>query len=198
MANMIDMGVILGGAKAGSDFLSMPEFTRGMGASRRPVTASGVPYEEPVTEPGYPGRVAAYNTQHGDLDLGAMRNTDTMGGAGGDSRSYVPEQDQFRAAMVPGTTYGQGTPDGEPAAQGPEQVEQQKAQVEQVANGNATIDRLLTALQAMASMQTGGQGNPVFQLDAVYKNSSALQGIPGTVAQYPTAGGATRETDYSF
>ena len=47
-------------------------------------------------------------------------------------------------------------------------------------------------------MEPGGQGNPVFQLDAAYKQSSALGGLPGTVAQYPTAGGMTRETEYFF
>ena len=166
---------------------------------------------------GNPGRVVAMNTQYNDLNLGAVRNPDTLGGAGGEKRSYIPAQD-FRTplaqepapieqpmpgalnlALVPETTYGneQQTPAQEPQGN-VGNLEEQKAQVEAVANGNGTIEQLLAALKDMASMQPGDQGNPVFQLDAQYKNSDAMTGIPGTVAQYPTAGGMTRETDYNL
>lgn len=83
----------------------------------------------------------------------------------------------------------------EPAPQQGGMDEQQNA-IEQVAQ-YGDIPQLLEALKAMASMEPG-QGNPVFQLDAAYKQSSALGGLPGTVAQYPTAGGMTRETEYFF
>lgn len=152
---------------------------------------------------GNPGPVAAMNTQYRDLNLGAARNPDTLGGAGGDMRSRVPSQD----FMTPLQTMPEQVPADHPSpvtATEPEpqgnggDIEEQKAQVEAVANGNGTIEQLLAALQAMASMEHGGQGNPVFQLDAQYKNSDAMTGIPGTVAQYPTAGSMTRETDYNL
>ena len=74
-------------------------------------------------------------------------------------------------------------------------VEEEKALIENVVQGG-TIQQLLEALRMMATMQPGQGGNPVFQLDAMYKESSALGGIPGTPAQYPSAGGVTRETEF--
>lgn len=114
---------------------------------------------------------------------------------------YVPES-------MPEKTYDIGTamngaPQPSAPAPVPEQpaqnsgLEEKEQQIEQVAQ-NGTIEQLLAALRDMASMQPGDQGNPVFQLDAMYKNSDAMTGIPGTVAQYPTAGGMTRETDYNL
>lgn len=192
MGNMIDMGNILAGAKAGSDFLTMPTFRRGMGASKHNNPYQG---ESQVYDGGFslgarpegdPGRVVAQNSDYMNLGAVGALNSDPMGGAGGDMRSYVPTQD----ASAPRATVPE-----EPAATGNEQA---KAQVEAVANGDGTIEQLLAALQAMASMKPDEPGNPVFQLDAQYKNSSALGGIPGTVAQYPTAGAVTRETDYNL
>ena len=105
---------------------------------------------------------------------------------------YVPQS-------MPEKTYDMDTAINgapiEPAIQNGGTDEQQNA-IEQVAQ-YGDIPQLLEALKAMASMEPG-QGNPVFQLDAAYKGSSALGGLPGTVAQYPTAGGMTRETDYSL
>lgn len=198
---MIDFSKIAADARKNYDILTMPEFNIGMGANRRPVTASAVPYSDVPIEPGNPGPVAAMNTEYQDLDarynLG-QRQDGMLGGEGGAQRSYVPAQDAVNLAQVPGTTYGNEQPAQE-AQQAPTgNVEAQQAQIEAVANGNGTIEQLLAALQAMASMQPGEQGNPVFQLDAMYKNSDAMTGIPGTVAQYPTAGGMTRETDYNL
>ena len=208
---MIDFSKIAADARKNYGILTMPEFNIGMGAYRRPVTASAVPYSETPLEPGNPGPVAAMNTEYQDLDarynLG-QRQDGMLGGEGGAQRSYVPMPDALNLAKVPGTTYGNEQPAQEPqqaptenveSQQAPtENVESQQAQIEAVANGNGTIEKLLEALRMMASMQPGDQGNPVFQLDAMYKNSDAMTGIPGTVAQYPTAGGMTRETDYNL
>jgi hypothetical protein len=119
---------------------------------------------------------------------------------------YVPES--MPNERMPEKTYDIGTamngaPQPSATASVPEQpaqnsgLEEKERQIEQVAQ-NGTIEQLLAALRDMASMQPGEQGNPVFQLDALYKGSSALGGLPGTVAQYPTAGGMTRETDFSL
>lgn len=198
---MIDFSKIAADARKNYGILTMPEFNIGMGAYRRPVTASAVPYSDVPLEPGNPGPVAAMNTEYQDLDarynLG-QRQDGMLGGEGGAQRSYVPAQDAVNLAQVPGTTYGSEQPAQEPQQAPTGNVEAQQAQIEAVANGNGTIEQLLAALQAMASMQPGDQGNPVFQLDAMYKNSDAMTGIPGTVAQYPTAGGMTRETDYNL
>lgn len=203
---MIDFSKIAADARKNSDLLTMPEFNLGMGAYRRPVTASAVPYSDTPLGPGNPGPVAAMNTEYQDLN--ARYNLgQSQGGEGGAQRSYVPMPDALNLALVPETTYGneKPTPAPEPVAPAPEpqqdageNLDAQKAQVESVANGNGTIEKLLEALRMMASMQPGDQGNPVFQLDAQYKNSDAMTGIPGTVAQYPTAGGMTRETDYNL
>lgn len=198
---MIDFSKIAADARKNYGILTMPEFNIGMGAYRRPVTASAVPYSETPLESGNPGPVAAMNTEYQDLDarynLG-QRQDGMLGGEGGAQRSYVPMPDALNLAKVPETTYGNELPAQEPQQAPTGNVEAQQAQIEAVANGNGTIEQLLAALQAMASMQPGEQGNPVFQLDAMYKNSDAMTGIPGTVAQYPTAGGMTRETDYNL
>lgn len=194
---MIDFSKIAADARKNYGILTMPEFNIGMGAYRRPVTASAVPYSETQPEPGNPGPVAAMNTEYQDLD--ARYNLGQgQGGEGGAQRSYVPAQDAVNLAQVPGTTYVNEQPAQEQQQAPTENVEAQQAQIEAVANGNGTIEQLLEALRQMASMQPGEQGNPVFQLDAMYKNSDAMTGIPGTVAQYPTAGGMTRETDYNL
>jgi hypothetical protein len=180
MGQMIDFSQIAADARKNSDILTMPEFNLGMGAYRRPVTASAVSYAEPTAP-------------------------DNLGGAGGDRRSYVPQQDAYNMSLVPPTTYDpnaapEPTPAPAPAPEQPAQnsgLEEKEQQIEQVAQ-NGTIEQLLAALRDMASMQPGEHGNPVFQLDAMYKGSSALGGLPGTVAQYPTAGGMTRETDFSL
>lgn len=120
--------------------------------------------------------------------------------------AYVPEY--MPNQRMPEKTYSlnmemNGTPEYYSAPeepQAPQQdagIEQQKEEVEQAAQ-YGDIPQLLDALRKMASMEPGQGGNPVFQLDEMYKNSSATQGIPGTVAQYPTAGGITRETDYNL
>ena len=205
---MIDFSKIAADARKNYGILTMPEFNIGMGAYRRPVTASAVPYSETPLEPGNPGPVAAMNTEYQDLDarynLGQRQNG-MLGGEGGAQRSYVPMPDALNLAKVPETTYGNEQPAPEPVAPASkpqqdagENLDVQKAQVEAVANGNGTIEQLLDALRQMAYMQPGDQRNPVFQLDAMYKNSDAMTGIPGTVAQYPTAGGMTRETDYNL
>lgn len=117
---------------------------------------------------------------------------------------YVPESmpektyDIGTAMNIGATTEESSAPSGPTAQEQGGGMDQQKTQVEELANGNGTIEQLLAALRDMASMQPGEQGNPVFQLDAMYKGSSALGGLPGTVAQYPTAGGMTRETDFSL
>lgn len=196
---MIDFSKIAADARKNSDLLTMPEFNLGMGTYRRPVTASAVPYSETPLAPGNPGPVAAMNTEYQDLN--ARYNLgQSQGGEGGAQRSYVPMPDALNLARVPETTYGneQPTPEHEPQQDAGESIDAQKAQVEAVANENGTIEQLLEALRQMASMQPGDQGNPVFQLDVQYKNSDAMTGIPGTVAQYPTAGGMTRETDYNL
>lgn len=194
---MIDFSKIAADARKNYGILTMPEFNIGMGAYRRPVTASAVPYSDVPLEPGNPGPVSAMNTEYQDLDARYNLGQD-QGGEGGAQRSYVPAQDAVNLAQVPGTTYGNEQPAQEPQQAPTENVDEQQAQIEAVANGNGTIDQLLEALRRMASMQPGEQGNPVFQLDAMYKNSDAMTGIPGTVAQYPTAGGMTRETDYNL
>lgn len=194
---MIDFSKIAADARKNYGILTMPEFNIGMGAYRRPVTASAVPYSETPLEPGNPGPVAAMNTEYQDLD--ARYNLGQgQGGEGGAQRSYVPAQDAVNLAQVPGTTYVNEQPAQEPQQAPTENVEAKQEQIEAVANGNGTIEQLLEALRMMASMQPGDHGNPVFQLDAMYKNSDAMTGIPGTVAQYPTAGGLTRETDYNL
>lgn len=194
---MIDFSKIAADARKNYGILTMPEFNIGMGAYRRPVTASAVPYPETQPEPGNPGPVAAMNTEYQNLD--ARYNLGQgQGGEGGAQRSYVPAQDAVNLAQVPGTTYGNEQLAQEPQQAPTENVDAQQAQIEAVASGNGTIEQLLDALRMMASMQPGDQGNPVFQLDAMYKNSDAMTGIPGTVAQYPTAGGMTRETDYNL
>lgn len=196
--NMINFSQIAADARKNSDMLTMPEFNIGMGANRRPVTASAVPYSDVPLEAGNPGPVAAMNTEYQDLN--ARYNLgQSQGGEGGAQRSYVPMPDALNLAKVPETTYRNEQPASasEPQGNGGD-LEEQKAQVEAVANGNGTIDQLLAALKDMASMQPGVQGNPVFQLDAIYKQSSPFNGIPGTVAQYPTAGMTTRETDYNL
>lgn len=116
---------------------------------------------------------------------------------------YVPESmpektyDIGTAMNLGATTEESSAPSGPTAQEQGGGMEQQKAEVEQVAQ-YGDIPQLLDALRKMASMEPGQGGNPVFQLDDMYKKSSATQGIPGTVAQYPTAGGITRETDYNL
>lgn len=203
---MIDFSKIAADARKNYGILTMPEFNIGMGAYRRPVTASAVPYSDVPLEPGNPGPVSAMNTEYQDLDarynLGQGQGG-MLGGEGGTQRSYVPEIDMFRSALIPETTYDpNATPEPAPAPDleqaGPDAgLEKKKDDIEKKAE-YGTIDQLLEALRDMASMQPGEQGNHVFQLDAMYKNSDAMTGIPGTVAQYPTAGGMTRETDYNL
>ena len=147
----------------------------------------------------------------------AIRN---LGDMGAGRRDYVPGAGSFPTPKgftpdgpvgyvpesMPEKTYDIGTAmNGAPqhsatATEQPAQnsgLEEKEQQIEQVAQ-NGTIEQLLAALRDMASIHPGEQGNPVFQLDAMYKGSSALGGLPGTVAQYPTAGGMTRETDFSL
>lgn len=191
MADMIDMDSLLARAKAGSDFLSVPSFQLGMGAARRPA---------PGVAPKYEGD---YSAGAGGFSLGALPQPPQpqepfygRGGEGGEYRSYVPAQDMtdiHGRGEVPPTTFGDSAP--EQAHEGTD-TDAQRQKVEQMANG--TIPQLLEALRMMASMEPGAPSNPVFQLDAKYKDSNAMTGIPGTVAQYPTAGGITRETDFSL
>lgn len=189
-------------------FMKAIEQSRAMDSSVTPPYHPGL-YKYGSQPEGDPGRVQAMNTEY--MDLGAMagmrdRNLNGMqGGEGGNMRSYVPQQDAYNMSLVPPTTYDpnaapEPTPAPAPVPEQPAQgggIEQQKAEVEQVAQ-YGDIPQLLDALRKMASMEPGQGGNPVFQLDEMYKNSSATQGIPGTVAQYPTAGGITRETDYNL
>lgn len=153
---------------------------------------------------GDPGRVQAMNTEY--MNLGARdamlgNQQGMMGGEGGAARAmpmYAPGSGDgytFPAETVPQMNLGE--PSQQQAPQQDAGIEKQKEQVEQVAQ-YGDIPQLLDALRKMASMEPGQGGNPVFQLDEMYKNSSATQGIPGTVAQYPTAGGITRETDYNL
>ena len=189
MAMMIDYDAITKMAKRNSEALDGPKFNIGMGAYRRPA---------PSVAPSYEGPASVGN---GGFSLGAP----TMGGEGGNSRSYIPGQDMASVSTrgtVPETTYelpeqsSQEQPMGAPAPNVANDTDAERQKVEQLANG--TIQQLLEALRMMASMEPGAPSNPVFQLDAQYKNSDAMRGIPGTVAQYPTAGGITRETEYRF
>jgi len=208
---MIDMGKILGGAKAGAEYLTMPEFRIGMGYGKKTMDlpAGGAVFNGGYTlgsmPEGNPGRAMVMNTDPERMRMveGSANSPYSIGGA---SRTYVPEQDMFRSAGVAPTTLPEDTPQEvlgaspQPQAQMPEPqahqgTEEQEAAIEaMVKEGSAGIPQLLEALKAMASM--GPKGNPVFQFDAEYKNSSATGGVPGTVAQYPSAGGNTRETDY--
>lgn len=153
---------------------------------------------------GDPGRVQAMNTEY--MNLGARdamlgNQQGMMGGEGGAERAmpmYAPGSGD--GYTFPAETVSQmnlGEPSQPQAPQQDAGIEKQKEEVEQVAQ-YGDIPQLLDALRKMASMEPGQGGNPVFQLDEMYKNSSATQGIPGTVAQYPTAGGITRETDYNL
>ena len=191
MADMIDMDSLLARAKAGSDFLSAPSFQLGMGAARRPAPGVARKYE------------GDYRVGAGGFSLGALPQPPQpqepfygRGGEGGEYRSYVPAQDMANVigrGEVPPTAFGDSAPEPEQEAT---DTDVQRQKVERMANG--TIPQLLEALRMMASMEPGAPSNPVFQLDAQYKNSDAMTGIPGTVAQYPTAGGITRETDFSL
>lgn len=162
---------------------------------------------------GNVGRSQAMNTEY--LDLGARdsmrrRNLDGMhGGEGGAVRAmpyytpgsgkgytYPSEPEQATETMNLSPVHVEGT-NTEQAATQQGGMDEQRNAIEHVAQ-YGDIPQLLAALKAMASMEPGQQGNPVFQLDDIYKKSSALGGIPGTVAQYPKAGGMTRETEYFF
>lgn len=185
MDGTIDYMDLLAKAKAGSDFLSAPKFEIGMGAYRRP---------SPSVAPSYEG---GSTVGSGGFSLDPVPQpvqSYGMGGEGGGMRSYVPGQDMANVSgrgEVPETTYELPTA-GQAQESAGTDAERQK--VEQLANG--TIPQLLDALRMMASMEPDAPSNPVFQLDDIYKDSNAMTGIPGTVAQYPTAGGLTRETEY--
>lgn len=73
---------------------------------------------------------------------------------------------------------------------------QEQTQIEQNVDKAQSIEELLVALKQLGTMQAPQQIDPVFQLDDAYKASNALTGLNGTVAQYPIAGGRTRETEY--
>ena len=191
---MIDFDKIATDARRNAGVISAPTFNIGMGGFSKADRGTPLAY-------GTAGNGLVYNTDNLD-EIAAEERQATPYSLGGAARSYVPEQDQFRSALVPETTYGLDSPSMEqpvaPTVQEPVQggTDEQQNAIEQVAQ-YGDIPQLLEALKAMASMEPG-QGNPVFQLDAAYKGSSALGGLPGTVAQYPTAGGMTRETDYSL
>lgn len=102
------------------------------------------------------------------------------------------------ALDVPKFNLGMGYLGGKEATPESMALESDRRRVEAAVHGNATIDDLLAALRMMASMEPDAPSNPVMQLDARYKESDAMTGIPGTVAQYPSAGGVTRETEYRF
>lgn len=160
---------------------------------------------------GNPGRVQAMNVDYLNLDArdAMVANAEGMqGGEGGAARSYpmytpgsgggyTYAPDPEPQMNLGATTEESSAPSGPTAQEQGGGMEQQKAEVEQVAQ-YGDIPQLLDALRKMAYIEPGQGGNPVFQLDEMYKNSSATQGIPGTVAQYPTAGGITRETDYNL
>ena len=99
---------------------------------------------------------------------------------------------------VPKFDLGMGYLGGKEATPESTALESDRRKVEAVAHGQATVDDLIAALRMMASMEPDSPSNPVMQLDRRYKGSDAMRGIPGTVAQYPTAGGMTRETEYRF
>lgn len=99
---------------------------------------------------------------------------------------------------VPKFDLGMGYLKGKEATPESTSFEADRRRVEAVVHGQATVDDLLAALRMMASMEPDAPSNPVMQLDMQYKGSDAMRGIPGTVAQYPTAGGITRETEYRF
>ena len=196
MAQMIDFDKIAADARRNAGVIGAPTFNIGMGGFSKADRGTPLAY-------GTAGNGLVYNTENYDT-LSAEERQARPFSIGGAERSYVPEQDQFRSALVPETTYGLEPPameqpvEATAPVQEPVQggVDEQQNAIEQVAQ-YGDIPKLLEALKAMASMEPG-QGNPVFQLDAAYKGSSALGGLPGTVAQYPTAGGMTRETDYSL
>ena len=183
--NMIDFDKIAADARRNAGVISAPSFNIGMGGFSKADRGTPLAY-------GSAGNGLVYNTDNYDSIMAEERQNAPYS-LGGAERSYVPEQDQFRSAEVAPVTE-QPVMQQEQSQGG---VDEQRQAIEQVAQ-NGTIEQLLEALKDMASMEPGQQGNPVFQLDAAYKQSSALGGLPGTVAQYPTAGGMTRETEYSL
>lgn len=150
--------------------------------------------EPAITNPGENGRGGRYYVP-GSGSYQSPSGFSLEGPVG-----YVPD-----GMRIPEKTYDMDVAASVPAVEQPSEppamqqggVDEQQRAIEQVAQ-YGDIPQLLAALKAMASMEPGQQGNPVFQLDDIYKKSSALGGIPGTVAQYPKAGGMTRETEYFF
>ena len=194
-----------------SIFMKAMDQSKAIDSNVKPPFHPGLYVSTPQPE-GNVGRAQAMNTEYFDLgarDAMAERNLGGMlGGEGGAVRSMPfytpgsgegytfpsePEQATETMNLSPVQVGGMNTEQPAPQQGG---MDEQKNAIEQVAQ-YGDIPQLLEALKAMASMEPG-QGNPVFQLDAAYKQSSALGGLPGTVAQYPTAGGMTRETEYFF
>lgn len=126
------------------------------------------------------------------------RNIDYSAIASWEKDRHYPDATHKALGPLPQFSLGKGYLGGKEATPESSSFEADRRKVEAVVHGNATVDDLLAALRMMASMEPDAPSNPVFQLDAQYKGSDAMTGIPGTVAQYPSAGGITRETEYRF
>lgn len=126
------------------------------------------------------------------------RNIDYSAIASFEQNRHNPEAVQKFSSPAPQFRLGMGYLGGKEATPESTSLESDRRKVESVVHGQATVDDLLAALRMMASMEPDAPSNPVMQLDRQYKGSDAMRGIPGTVAQYPTAGGMTRETEYRF
>lgn len=127
----------------------------------------------------------------GTYDIGQK-----LGGEGGNFRSYIPDQD-MTSVGTRGEVPGLGQL---PVPQAPQEASQENGymqSVEAVANDpSAPIDRLIQALQQMATMSPSQGGDPVFNLDAAYKSTDPNVGIPGTPAAFPVGGMRVRETEF--
>lgn len=124
------------------------------------------------------------------------RNIDYSAIAEFEQNRHNPEATQKALGSVPQFSLGMGYLGGNESTPERTSFESDRSKVEAVVHGNATVDDLLAALRMMASMEPDAPSNTVMQLDRKYNDSGAMTGIPGTVAQYPTSGGITRETEF--
>lgn len=130
------------------------------------------------------------------LDTPGHETIDYSAIASFEQNRHNPEATKKFSSPAPQFNLGMGYLGGKEATPESDSLESDRRKVEASVHGQATVDDLLAALRMMASMEPDAPSNPVMQLDRQYKGSDAMRGIPGTVAQYPTAGGITRETEY--
>lgn len=182
MGTMIDYDKLVGDAFRNSNVIDMPVFHRHM-AERAPVYTGAASVTEPT-----------YSASEGFVDNGTGFSLgDRQGGYGGDMRSAVPMQDLARASAPQDDGL---SVDGGTDAQTNAVDDSGKREAIEAQSNSGDINTLLSVLQALASMSPSEGGDPVFNLDSVYKGSSPLSGIQGTSAGYPSAGLRTRETEY--